>query len=169
MKNILKLIILISILISCKLENITGTGVDNRFAGTWIGTIVEEENNANNPNIPIQPPAGGETTEDTTKKRDITVIINEDGSINIDNDLIPTSNIYKDIINNIHYYTISYITSYEENSSTVYNYMIIFEDNTKATIEGTTITTLNQKEERVKVPETTINKQTQTNEISSTQ
>lgn len=41
--------------------------------------------------------------------------------------------------------------------------MIIFEDNTKATIEGTTITTLNEREERVKVPQTTINKQTETN------
>ncbi|MBW5396736.1 hypothetical protein [Brachyspira pilosicoli] len=161
MKNILKIIIFTSILISCKLENITGTGVDNRFIGTWIGTIKEEDN----PNLPpiTQPPPGGEDTENTTEEKNITVVINEDGSITIDNDPIPASNIYKDIKNNVHYYTISYITSYQENSSTVYNYMIIFEDNTKATIEGTTITTLNEKEERVKVPETTINKQTETN------
>ena len=161
MKNIIKLIISIAIiLISCKLQNITGTGVDNRFAGTWTGTIIIEEEN--NSNITIIPP-GGEESGETIKKREITVTINEDGSIAIDNDNIPASNIYKDIKNNVHYYTISYITSYEENSSTVYNYMIIFEDDTKATIEGVTITTLNQKEERVKVPETTINKQTQTN------
>ncbi|MEI0595973.1 hypothetical protein [Brachyspira pilosicoli] len=164
MKNILKLIILTSILISCKLENITGTGVDNRFAGIWTGKIIEEDNNTNIPDIPIQPPPGGEeTTEDNTNERDIIVTINEDGSISIDNDSIPASNIYKDIKNNVHYYTISYITSYQENSSTVFNYMIIFEDNTKATIEGTTITTLNEREERVKVPQTTINKQTETN------
>ncbi|WP_157151053.1 hypothetical protein [Brachyspira sp. SAP_772] len=169
MKNILKLIILTSILISCKLENITGTGVDNRFAGTWLGTIIiEEETNPNIPDMP-KPPGDEENTEETVKKKDITVIINADGSITIDKDNIPASNIYKDIINNIHYYTISYLTSYEENSTTLFNYMIIFEDNTKATIEGVTITTLNQREERTKVPETAINKQTQTNETTSIQ
>ncbi|MEI0612204.1 hypothetical protein [Brachyspira pilosicoli] len=164
MKNILKLIIIISILISCKLENITGTGVDPRFEGTWIGKVIEEENNNSDITIvPLPGEEGGGDTANTIKERDITVIINADGSITIDNNSIPVSNIYKDIKNNIHYYTISYITSYEENSSTVYNYMIIFEDDTKATIEGVTITTLNQKEERIKVPQTTINKQTQTN------
>ena len=65
----------------------------------------------------------------------------------------------------MHYYTISYIISSQENSSTVFNYMIIFQDNETATIEGTTIITLNQREERIKVPETTIKKQTQTNEL----
>ena len=171
MKNILKLIIFTLILISCKLENITGTGVDSRFVGTWTGTIEEEENN--NSDIIIIPPPGedgnteGDTGEEenTANKKTITVIVNEDGSIVIDNDSIPVSNIYKDIINNMHYYTISYIMSSQENSSTVFNYMIIFQDNETATIEGTTIITLNQREERIKVPETTIKKQTQTNEL----
>ena len=92
------------------------------------------------------------------------VSVNEDGSIVIDNDLIPTSSIYEDVKNSIYYYTISYIiTSDEKKSTTMFNYMIIFEDNTVATIEGVTIITLNQKEERIKVPETDIKKQTQTN------
>ena len=162
MKNILKLTIFTLILISCKLENITGTGVDKRFVGTWTGTIIEEENNNSNVTI-IQPPGeeGSENTEETSKEKPITVIINEDGSIAIDSDLIPVSNIYQDIINNVYYYTISYIMSSQENSSTVFNYMIIFQDNETATIEGTTIITLNQREERIKVPETTINKQTE--------
>lgn len=171
MKNILKLTIFTLILISCKLENITGTGVDSRFVGTWTGTI--EENNSDNSDIIIIQPPGedgnteGDTGEEenTTNKKTITVIVNEDGSIVIDNDSIPVSNIYKDIINNMHYYTISYIISSQENSSTVFNYMIIFQDNETATIEGTTIITLNQREERIKVPETTIKKQTQTNEL----
>ena len=171
MKNILKLTIFTLILISCKLENITGTGVDSRFVGTWTGTI--EENNSDNSDIIIIQPPGedgnteGDTGEEenTTNKKTITVIVNEDGSIVIDNDSIPVSNIYKDIINNMHYYTISYIMSSQENSSTVFNYMIIFQDNETATIEGTTIITLNQREERIKVPETTIKKQTQTNEL----
>lgn len=171
MKNILKLTIFTLILISCKLENITGTGVDSRFVGTWTGTI--EENNSDNSDIIIIQPPGedgnteGDTGEEenTTNKKTITVIVNEDGSIVIDNDSIPVSNIYKDIINNMHYYTISYIISSQENSSTIFNYMIIFQDNETATIEGTTIITLNQREERIKVPETTIKKQTQTNEL----
>ena len=171
MKNILKLTIFTLILISCKLENITGTGVDSRFVGTWTGTI--EENNSDNSDIIIIQPPGedgnteGDTGEEenTANKKTITVIVNEDGSIVIDNDSIPVSNIYKDIINNMHYYTISYIMSSQENSSTVFNYMIIFQDNETATIEGTTIITLNQREERIKVPETTIKKQTQTNEL----
>ena len=45
----------------------------------------------------------------------------------------------------------------------MFNYMIIFEDNTVATIEGVTIITLDEKQQRIKIPETTINKQTQTN------
>ncbi len=163
MKNILKLTIFTLILISCKLENITGTGVDVRFAGTWTGTIKEEEKNNSDIIIIIPPPGeeGSENTEETSKEKPITVIINEDGSIAIDSDLIPASNIYQDIINNVYYYTISYIMSSQENSSTVFNYMIIFQDNENATIEGTTIITLNQREERIKVPETTINKQTE--------
>lgn len=167
MKNILKLVILTLILISCKLENITGTGVDSRFVGTWTGTIKEEEKNNSDIIIIIPPPGeeGSENTEETSKEKPITVIINEDGSIAIDSDLIPASNIYQDIINNVYYYTISYIMSSQENSSTVFNYMIIFQDNETATIEGTTIITLNQREERIKVPETTIKKQTQTNEL----
>ncbi|TXJ35217.1 hypothetical protein [Brachyspira pilosicoli] len=163
MKNILKLVILTLILISCKLENITGTGVDSRFVGTWTGTIKEEEKNNSDIIIIIPPPGeeGSENTEETSKEKPITVIINEDGSIAIDSDLIPASNIYQDIINNVYYYTISYIMSSQENSSTVFNYMIIFQDNETAAIEGTTIITLNQREERIKVPETTINKQTE--------
>lgn len=163
MKNILKLVILTLILISCKLENITGTGVDSRFVGTWTGTIKEEEKNNSDIIIIIPPPGeeGSENTEETSKEKPITVIINEDGSIAIDSDLIPASNIYQDIINNVYYYTISYIMSSQENSSTVFNYMIIFQDNENAKIEGTTIITLNQREERIKVPETTINKQTE--------
>ena len=105
MKNILKLTIFTLILISCKLENITGTGVDSRFVGTWTGTI--EENNSDNSDIIIIQPPGedgnteGDTGEEenTTNKKTITVIVNEDGSIVIDNDSIPVSNIYKDIIN----------------------------------------------------------------------
>ena len=166
MKTILKLIIFTLILVSCKLENITGTGVDVRFAGTWTGTIKEEEKN--NSDIIIIPPPGeegseGENTGETDNNKTITVNINEDGSIVIDSDSIPASNIYQDIINNVYYYTISYIMSSQENSSTVFNYMITFEDNENAKIEGTTIITLNQKEERIKVPETDIKKQTQTN------
>ena len=160
MKNILKLIILISIiLISCKLQNITGTGVDNRFAGTWIGTIEEYNETA-----PIPQQIQNDTTEETTDKKEIIITVNEDGSIVIDNDLIPASSIYEDVKNSIYYYTISYIiTSDEKHSTTMFNYMIIFEDNTVATIEGVTIITLDEKQQRIKIPETTINKQIQTN------
>ena len=162
MKNILKLMFFTSIiLISCKLQNITGTGIDNRFVGTWTGTI--NENDEYYTTAPIPQQLQQANTEETNQGKTITVIINEDGSILIDADSIPASNIYKDIINNIHYYTISYIISYEENAATIFNYMIIFEDNTKAAIEGTTITTLNEKEKRTKIPQTTINKQTETN------
>lgn len=160
MKNILKLVILTLILISCKLENITGTGVNKRFVGTWIGTI--EEDNANYPSTPIPQQIQEDTTEDTTNKREIIITINEDGSIAIDNDSIPASSIYEDVKNSIYYYTISYIiTSDEKKSTTMFNYMIIFEDNTVATIEGVTIITLDEKQQRLKVPETTINKQTE--------
>lgn len=158
MKNIIKLIISIAIiLISCKLQNITGTGVDKKFAGTWVGTI--EEDNANYPSTPI-PQQLEDNTEENTGKREIIITINEDGSIVINNDLIPASSIYEDVKNSIYYYTISYIiTAKEANSTTMFNYMIIFEDNTTATIEGVTIITLDEKQQRFKVPNTTLTKQ----------
>ena len=158
MKNILQLTLFLMIIISCKLQNITGTGVNKKFVGTWIGTI--EENNADYPSVPI-PQQVQDDTEETTGKREIIVTINEDGSIIIDNDSIPSSSIYEDIKNNIYYYTISYIiTAKEANSTTMFNYMIIFEDNTTATIEGVTIITLDEKQQRIKVPQTALNKQT---------
>ena len=42
----------------------------------------------------------------------------------------------------------------------MFNYMIIFEDESNATIEGVTIITLDEKQQRLKVPQTTITKQT---------
>ena len=158
MKNVLKLTILIILIISCKLQNITGAGVNKKFVGTWIGSI--EEDNANYPSIPI-PQQLQDDTGETTGEREIIVTINEDGSINIDSDFIPASSIYEDVKNNIYYYTISYIiTNGEAKSTTMFNYMIIFEDESNATIEGVTIITLDEKQQRLKVPQTTITKQT---------
>lgn len=157
MKNVLKLTILIILIISCKLQNITGAGVNRKFVGTWIGSI--EEDNANYPSTPI-PQQLEDNTEENTGKREIIITINEDGSIAIDNDSIPASSIYEDVKNSIYYYTISYIiTSDEKKSTTIFNYIIIFEDNTVATIEGVTIITLDEKQQRFKVPNTTLTKQ----------
>lgn len=164
MKNILKLTFILILIISCKSQNIIGTGVNNRFVGTWVGTVEEEE-----PSVPIPQQVQDDTTEndttenDTTGTREIIVNIKNDGSITIDDNVIPVSSIYEDIIenNDVYQYTISYIAfNSEKKSTTMFNYMIIFEDNVKATIEGVTIITIEEKQQRLKVPQTTINKQT---------
>ena len=160
MKNILKLTFLLIIIVSCKVQNITGTGINKKFAGTWVGTVEEDPDY---PGTPIPQQIQDDGTGETTGTREIVVNINNDGSITIDDNAIPVSSIYEDIIenDNIYQYTISYILfNSGESSTTMFNYMIIFEDTTTATIEGVTIITLNEKQQRRKVPETTINKQT---------
>ena len=61
MKNVLKLTILIILIISCKLQNITGAGVNKKFVGTWIGSIEEYNETA-----PIPQQIQNDTTEETT-------------------------------------------------------------------------------------------------------
>ena len=140
------------------MQNITGTGVDKIFFGIWKGTVTIEDPSY----VPLASAKEGETSEENPTEREIIVNINDDGSITIDNDNIPAANIYKDMENNVYSYTISYLLI-EDNKTKLFNYMLIFSSNEKATIEGTTTITSNQKQEKTNIPITTLNKEIQNN------